>query len=87
MLTDYPSVNVGWRSAAIQSSTYKSEKEWGAWKATDGPVTGLPNNKEGLICTQSSLSQKIILHSVVHLVGVMVDLNYMFVCVTILSAY
>ena len=59
MLTNNPSVNVGWRSAAVQSSTYKSEKEWGAWKATDGPVTGLPNNKEGLLCTQSSLSQKI----------------------------
>ena len=80
-------MNVGWRSAAIQSSTYKSEKEWGAWKATDGPVTGLPNNKEGLLYTRSSHFQKIRLHSVVDLVGVMVDLNNIFVCVTILSAY
>ena len=40
-------VNIAWRSNVVQSTTYKSEKMWGAWKATDGPVTGVPANGDG----------------------------------------
>ncbi|XP_064636800.1 A disintegrin and metalloproteinase with thrombospondin motifs 19-like [Lineus longissimus] len=35
--------NVAWRSSAEQSSTYHSEVAWGAWKAVDGSITGVPH--------------------------------------------
>lgn len=37
-------VNVAWRAKATQSSTYISERKWGAWKATDGGLSGVPPN-------------------------------------------
>ncbi|XP_064643968.1 uncharacterized protein LOC135497905 [Lineus longissimus] len=50
--------NVAWRAKAYQSSTYLNEKIWGAWKATDGALNGVPylmKNETLASCTQTLL--------------------------------